>query len=107
MTTVSPVETISFANKSQEVSSLHMNQLHKEDAKAIVANQDMQQQNVIKQERTEKSGDAHDMNLKHDAKEKGKGMYFKQEQERRKAEKEKEEQETRKRLSGSTFDITI
>ncbi len=107
MATVSPIETISYAPKSQEVSNLHANHINKENAQQQSIVGAFQDQNVQKQERTERSENKEAPKNNHDAKEKGNGTYYKQEQERKKKEEEQKKNEQHRKLMGCTFDITV
>lgn len=103
---ITPLETLAVAPKSQEASTFRTNQLQKEAGQQTQIAGTVQQQAQQKLNRTEKTSQNDATPFKFDAKEKGNNSYYQQEQKERK-KKEEEQKEERKQMLGCTFDISV
>lgn len=100
-------ETLIVAPKSQEVSNYKINQENRVQNQQPLLQQSVQEQNLRDSQRTTRTEDKGRENTRHDAKEKGSNEYERLTAEAEKKKKEEMKNEEHRRLTGSTFDITI
>ncbi|MBO7335991.1 MAG: hypothetical protein J6Z46_08300 [Lachnospiraceae bacterium] len=100
-------ESLVVAPKSQEASVYKINQDSKVQNEQPIITQNQDQQNLRNAERTAAATENGKPDTHHDAREKSKNEYERLEFERKKKEKEEKDNEEHKKLTGSTFDITV
>ncbi|MCQ2538401.1 MAG: hypothetical protein MJ124_08375 [Lachnospiraceae bacterium] len=100
-------ETLIVAPKSQEASTYKIQQDSRAQNQQPLLQQAAEQQNLHDSQRTTKTEDKGRGNNRHDAKEKGSNEYERLRAEEEKKKKEEQMNEEHRRLTGSTFDITI
>ena len=100
-------ESLVVAPKSQEASVYKINQDAKIQNEQPMISQNQEQENLRNAERTQAASEDGKPDTHHDAREKSKNEYERLEYERKKREKEEKDNEIHKKLTGSTFDITV